>query len=75
LYVADVLIKNSCQANIHSFLESDDRVGAVMKYMDEAIAELDNMETLISTYKIHLNVSEVYLQVLLSPICYTGRRR
>lgn len=28
-----------------------------MKYMDEAIAELDNMETLISTYKIHLNVS------------------
>ena len=27
-----------------------------MKYMDEAIYEIDNMESLISTYKIHLNV-------------------
>jgi len=27
-----------------------------MKYMDDAIAELDNMDGLISTYKIHLNV-------------------
>lgn len=27
-----------------------------MKYMDEAITELDNMDGLISTYKIHLNV-------------------
>jgi exocyst complex component 1 len=27
-----------------------------MKYMDEAISEIDNMESLISTYKIHLNV-------------------
>lgn len=25
--------------------------------MDEAIAELDNMESLVSSYKIHLNVS------------------
>lgn len=54
------------QANIHSFLESDDRVGAVMKYMDEAVAELDNMETLISTYKIHLNVSRVSPKVSYS---------
>ncbi|KAF8973564.1 exocyst complex component Sec3-domain-containing protein [Flammula alnicola] len=43
------------KANIHSFLESDDRVAVVMKYMDDAIAELDNMDGLISTYKIHLN--------------------
>ncbi|KAF8807747.1 exocyst complex component, sec3 subunit [Phlegmacium glaucopus] len=43
------------KANIHSFLESDDRLALVMKCMDEAISELDNMESLISTYKIHLN--------------------
>ncbi|KAF8167736.1 exocyst complex component, sec3 subunit [Crassisporium funariophilum] len=43
------------KANIHSFLESDDRLALVMKYMDEAISELDNMDGLISTYKIHLN--------------------
>jgi len=29
-----------------------------MKYMDEAISEIDNMESLISTYKIHLNVRD-----------------
>jgi len=28
-----------------------------MKYMDEALSELDNMDSLISSYKIHLNVS------------------
>lgn len=27
-----------------------------MKYMDEAISELDNMDSLVSSYKIHLNV-------------------
>jgi hypothetical protein len=45
------------QANIHSFLETDDRVAAVVKYMDEAIAELDNMDSTVSSYKIHLNAS------------------
>ena len=44
------------KANIHSFLESDDRLALLMKCMDEAISEIDNMESLISTYKIHLNV-------------------
>jgi exocyst complex component 1 len=44
------------QANVHSFLESDDRIGVVMKYLDEAITELDTMDGLISSYKIHLNV-------------------
>lgn len=29
----------------------------VMKFMDNAISELDSMDSLISTYKIHLNVS------------------
>ncbi|PFH54821.1 hypothetical protein AMATHDRAFT_353 [Amanita thiersii Skay4041] len=43
------------KANIHSFLESDDRVGLVINYMDEAIAELDNLDSIISSYKIHLN--------------------
>ncbi|KAF5388572.1 hypothetical protein D9757_004587 [Collybiopsis confluens] len=43
------------KANIHSFLESDDRVALVLQYMDEAITELDNMGTLVSSYKIHLN--------------------
>jgi len=27
-----------------------------MKYMDEAISELENMDSLVSSYKIHLNV-------------------
>lgn len=45
------------KANIHSFLESDDRIGIVLKYMDDAIAELDNMGSLVSSYKIHLNVN------------------
>lgn len=45
------------KANIHSFLESDDRIGMVMKFMDNAISELDNMDSFISTYKIHLNAA------------------
>ncbi|KAF8898913.1 exocyst complex component Sec3-domain-containing protein [Infundibulicybe gibba] len=43
------------KANIHSFLESDDRINIVLKYMDEALSELDNMDSLVSSYKIHLN--------------------
>ncbi|KII93765.1 hypothetical protein PLICRDRAFT_152811 [Plicaturopsis crispa FD-325 SS-3] len=43
------------KANIHSFLESDDRIEVVLKYMDQAVAELDNMDSLVSSYKIHLN--------------------
>ncbi|KAJ6627091.1 exocyst complex component sec3 subunit [Mycena sp. CBHHK59/15] len=43
------------KANIHSFLESDDLIDVVLKYMDEAISELDNMDSLVSSYKIHLN--------------------
>jgi hypothetical protein len=46
------------QANIHSFLEADDRVGLVMKFMDDALAELENLDGLISSYKIHLNVCD-----------------
>ncbi|KAJ7293415.1 exocyst complex component Sec3-domain-containing protein [Mycena rebaudengoi] len=43
------------KANIHSFLESDDLIDVVLKYMDDAVLELDNMESLVSSYKIHLN--------------------
>ncbi|KAJ3771437.1 exocyst complex component Sec3-domain-containing protein [Lentinula raphanica] len=43
------------KANIHSFLESDDRIALVLQYMDGAIAELDSIGTLVSSYKIHLN--------------------
>jgi hypothetical protein len=53
------------QANIYSFLESDDRIGTVLKHLDEAISELDNMDGLVSSYKIHLNVSPVRLEELI----------
>ncbi|KAG1757754.1 exocyst complex component Sec3-domain-containing protein [Suillus lakei] len=43
------------KANVHSFLESDDRVALVMNFLDEAITEVDAMDSLISSYKIHLN--------------------
>ncbi|KAI0688760.1 exocyst complex component Sec3-domain-containing protein [Cytidiella melzeri] len=43
------------KANIHSFIESDDRVNVVLKYLDDALTELDSMDSVISSYKIHLN--------------------
>ncbi|THG99273.1 hypothetical protein EW026_g3047 [Hermanssonia centrifuga] len=43
------------KANIHSFIESDDRVNIVLKYLDDAITELDGLDSVISSYKIHLN--------------------
>lgn len=52
------------QANIHSFLESDDRVGIVLKFMDEALQELDGMDSLVQSYKIHLNVSRSCITLL-----------
>ena len=55
------------QANIHSFLESDDRIAKVVHYLDDAIQELDSMETTISSYKIHLNVSRSIYPRLYKP--------
>lgn len=43
------------KANIHSFIESDDRVNIVLKYLDDALKELDGLDSVISSYKIHLN--------------------
>jgi hypothetical protein len=47
------------QANIHSLIETDDRVTLVLKFLDEAVLELDNMDSLVSSYKIHLNASRL----------------
>lgn len=44
------------KANIHSFLESDDRIGMVVKFLDDSIEEIDRMDSLVQSYKIHLNV-------------------
>ncbi|KAJ3532638.1 hypothetical protein NM688_g7392 [Phlebia brevispora] len=46
------------KANIHSFIESDDRVNIVVKFLEDAIGELDSMESIISSYKIHLNMEQ-----------------
>jgi exocyst complex component 1 len=66
------------QANIHSFIESDDRVALVLKFLDEAILELDNMDSLVSSYKIHLNASQLlvpsnvdYYLILRRPLTTT----
>ncbi len=64
----------SSQANIHSFLESDDRIGLVMKFMDDALTELDNLDGLVSSYKIHLNVSS-YLTPLTNHLLIKRKGR
>jgi hypothetical protein len=56
-YSVMVIMNGLPQANIHSFIETDDRVMLVLKFLDEAILELDNMDSLVSSYKIHLNAS------------------
>ncbi|KAF8519134.1 exocyst complex component sec3 subunit [Hysterangium stoloniferum] len=43
------------KASIYAFLEEDDRIGLVLKYVDDALHELDSMDTFVSSYKIHLN--------------------
>ncbi|ELU38817.1 exocyst protein [Rhizoctonia solani AG-1 IA] len=43
------------QANIHSFVESDDRLALVLKFIDDALNELNDMDSMISSYKVHLN--------------------
>lgn len=44
------------QANIHSFLETDDRIATVIKFIDESLSELNLMESQVTGYKIQLNV-------------------
>lgn len=45
------------QANIHAFLESDDRISQVLGHIDEALLELDDIDMQITSYKMQLNVS------------------
>ena len=47
------------QANIHAFLESDDRIAQVLGHIDEALLELDDIDMQITGYRMQLNaVSE-----------------
>ena len=49
--------KLTTQANIHAFLESDDRISQVLGHIDEALLELDDIDLQITSYKMQLNVS------------------
>lgn len=42
-------------ANIFAIIESDDRVALVVKHMEEALSELDMMDSMIAGYKVQLN--------------------
>jgi hypothetical protein len=44
------------QANIHSLLETDERVAQVIDSIDDVIAQLDTIDAKIASYKIQLNV-------------------
>lgn len=45
-------------ANIHAFLESDDRVDQVLSHIDDALKELDDIDMQLTGYRMQLNVSE-----------------
>lgn len=51
------------QANIHAFLESDDRIAQVLGHIDEAILELDDIDNQIISYKMQLNVSVLLISM------------
>ncbi|WWD22409.1 hypothetical protein CI109_106900 [Kwoniella shandongensis] len=42
-------------ANIHAFLESDDRIAQVLGHIDEALLELDDIDMQITGYRMQLN--------------------
>jgi hypothetical protein len=52
------------QASVHAIIESDEQVSLVVKHLDQALAELDRMDQLISLYKTQLNVSMVFCFLL-----------
>lgn len=72
------------QANIHSYLESDDRVLTVIKLIDETVAVIDDLDGYISSYKVQLNVSDaistatvpylMYLKSVADDISYIQSR-
>ncbi|CAG8627812.1 8095_t:CDS:10, partial [Paraglomus occultum] len=42
-------------ANIHAMVESDDRLNSVIRQLDKAISELDNMDSMLTLYTTELN--------------------
>lgn len=42
-------------------MESDDRLALVLKFIDDALGELNDMDSMISSYKVHLNVSALFI--------------
>ena len=42
-------------ANIHAIIESDDRVALVVKHMEEALNDLDMMDSMIASFKVQLD--------------------
>jgi len=50
---------------MYSFVEPDDRATIVLKYIEEAIKELGEMDALVQSYKTHLNVSEDICEIAL----------
>lgn len=68
-----VLLTDHCtfvQANIHSFIESDDRVNTVLQFLEDALNELDTMDSIVSSYKIHLNVCSLRILLVFSKPLY-----
>jgi hypothetical protein len=60
---------------MYSFVESDDRVAIVLKYIEEAVKELDEMDALVQSYKIHLNVSGAFAKLLYPDLCCSPFRK
>lgn len=42
-------------ANIHAIIESDDRVSWVVRHMEEALHQLDLIDSMVASYKMQLN--------------------
>ncbi|CEH17930.1 Exocyst protein Sec3 [Ceraceosorus bombacis] len=42
-------------ANIHAIIESDDRVNLVVQHMEEALGQLDMIDSMIAGFKVQLN--------------------
>ena len=53
------------QANIHAMVESDDRLNSVIRQLDKAISELDNMDSMLTLYTTELNVSHYHMNCMI----------
>ena len=43
----------------------------MLKYIDDAVRELDSMDTLVSSYKIHLNVESSSVTLIIPTLTYS----